>query len=233
MLQRVDLTDDLAVLVVDDDEFFRLAVSAVLRDRLDISTIKSCATATEAFARLEHGTGVDLALLDLHMPGVSDDRTLLDRVHQLCPNARMVVVSASKSRDDVLMALSAGANGYINKGLGIAELENALRTILSGAVYVPPFMAEHTARANVPALPGTPATEALHALHGLTPRQNEVLRLLIQGFSNKGIARKMDLSHGTVKFHLSAIFRALGAANRVEAAMIGARRMQQAGDATD
>ncbi len=119
---------------------------------------------------------------------------------------------------------------YINKGLGISELTRALHSICAGTVYLPPFLPDISiARHHPAALPnsgsGQPTGEGY--LKDFTPRQREVLVLLVEGKSNKAMARALNLSEGTVKFHLSAVFRNLGSANRVEAATSAARLLDQ------
>lgn len=152
------------------------------------------------------------------MPRI-DNRDLLDRFKAAQPYGRLVVLSASRSRDDILMALSAGAQGFINKGLGISETEVALQQIADGAVYVPPFTPQSEIATDAP----KPMAERSSVpIAALTPRQLEVLRLLVAGLPNKAIARALGINPSTVKFHLSFIFQILGASNRVEAAMLGA-----------
>jgi DNA-binding NarL/FixJ family response regulator len=214
------------VLVIDDDEFFRVAIDAVLRTRLEVEDVVVCATAEDALQRLSEGSPFGLVLVDLKMPGV-DDRRLLGAAKAAQPEVPVVVVSGSRSRQDVLMALSAGAHGFIHKGLGIRELERALRRIAAGSVYVPPFMAQ--TEDDAPMDEGRPPDAPSATLGALTPRQVEVLRHLVAGQSNKGIARSLDVSQSTVKFHLHAIFRVLGATNRVEAATLGARLLREGG----
>lgn len=207
------------VIVIDDDEFFRMAIESVLCGRFGVDTVVLCASAEEALAQLAGETRFGLGIVDLNMPGI-DNRELLVAVRAAQPEVRVVVMSASRSREDILMALSEGAQGYIHKGLGIGEMEVALRQIAAGSVYVPPFTPQTR--------PGLVVHEAAArhtsvSLSALTPRQTEVLRLLVAGQPNKSIARQLEINLSTVKFHLSVIFRVLGASNRVEAAMLGAQ----------
>ncbi|WP_296762314.1 response regulator transcription factor [Sediminimonas sp.] len=223
MSSKIHLSELSPVVVIDDDDFFRVAIDSVLRERFGVETVVVCATAQDAIEQLSSGTHFGLGLVDLNMAGV-DNRQLLDKFKAAQPDSRLVVMSASRSREDILMALSAGAQGFINKGLGIAETEVALRQIADGAVYVPAFT-PHTGV-------GTDAKETGGEKHAvsvaaLTPRQLEVLRLLVAGQPNKGIARALDINPSTVKFHLSFIFQILGASNRVEAAILGAQLLDE------
>ena len=155
-----------------------------------------------------------------------DNRDLLDALKAAQPNMRLVVLSASRAREDIVMALSAGAHGFINKGLGIGESEKALRQIAGGAVYVPPFTPQSVEMAPKRASEGEHSAASFAAL---TQRQKEVLRLLVEGLPNKAIARALDINPSTVKFHLSLIFQILGAANRVEAAILGEKMIRDGG----
>lgn len=223
MSSQIELSMLSPVIIIDDDEFFRVAMYSVLRDRFGVETVIACATSDEANEHLSGNVSFGLGLVDLNMPGI-DNRDLLDSVKAIQPQIRLVVLSASRSRKDILMALSAGAQGFINKGLGIGETEAALQQIADGGVYVPPF----TPQSDEPketVVSETPSSG--FSLKALTPRQLEVLRLLVAGQPNKGIARALDINHSTVKFHLSYIFRILGASNRVEAAILGAKLLAQ------
>lgn len=209
--------------IIDDDEFFRVAMDSVLRERFGVEKVEICETAEHAIAQLSNGTRFGLGLVDLNMPGV-ENRSFLGTLKALQPDNRLVVMSASKSRADILMALRAGAQGFINKGLGISETEVALRQIASGAVYLPPFTPQS---ADVGIVRNADDLKTHASLDSFTPRQMEVLELLVAGQPNKGIARSLDIHPSTVKFHLSIIFRILGTANRVEAALLGSHLLDE------
>ncbi|MEI4264169.1 response regulator transcription factor [Roseovarius sp. D0-M9] len=203
MSSRFKLSELAPIIIIDDDDFFQVAIEKVLRSQFGVQTIVVCAAAEEAIAQLTSGTRFGLALVDLNMPGI-DNKQLLDTLKAAQPDIRLVVLSASRAHEDILMALSAGAQGFINKGLGIGEMAAALQEITDGVVYVPPFPLQsdepETKTASVP-------------LSTLTPRQLDVLRLIVAGETNKGIAEALDISHSTVKFHISRIFQTLGASN--------------------
>lgn len=211
-------------LVADDDEFFRIAIRSVLKDRLGVAEVIETASLDEALERLSEQPDIAVALFDLAMPGMESPASL-GAVRELFPRARVVVVSASQRRRDVLMALEAGVHGYVPKGLGVDDLAKALELVLDGFVYVP---------ASLPDVPSVRSsaearTEQAPVLVGgeplafLTPRQREVLQLIVAGKSNKEIARALKLGEGTVKVHLAALFRNLGVNNRAAAAAAGAR----------
>ena len=222
MVDKSTLSALAPVIVIDDDEFFRVAMEAVLGEWFGSDAVVTCASAAEAVEQLSGDTDFGLGLVDLNMPGI-DNRDLLTTLKAARPELRLVVLSASRSREDILMALSSGAHGFINKGLGIGEAETAIRQIAGGAVYVPPFTPQSHGEASAGDAGGRSHSGSLAAL---TPRQKEVLRLLVAGQPNKGIARALGINPSTVKFHLSFIFQTLGVSNRVEAATMGARLLQ-------
>jgi DNA-binding NarL/FixJ family response regulator len=230
------------VLISDDDEFFRLALRSILIDRLGVSKVIETSSFDEAIETMSLEPDLRLALFDLNMPGMSnwDD---LRSVREVFPDVLTAVVSASRERGDILRALDAGVHGYVLKGLGIVELGHALHQICDGKIYVPTALADVSGASKSAAL-----TYSSSIFSGdregsgghndddgrlLTPRQREVLAMLVAGQSNKGISGKLKLSEGTVKFHISALFRVLGATNRVEAATAGARLLQQIADRND
>jgi len=212
-------------LISDDDEFFRLALSRVLSTRLGFSEVVETDNFDDAVEQLSGRNDIEIALFDLNMPGMNNWQNLRT-VRVSYPTVRVAVVSGSQLQKDILMALEIGLHGYISKGLGISELANALQSICGGAIYVPPFLpdlsiAEGNSAPPQDLLPHQQPDSSL--LTDFTLRQREILKLLVDGKSNKAMARALDLSEGTIKFHLSAVFRVLGASNRVEAATSGAR----------
>jgi DNA-binding NarL/FixJ family response regulator len=226
---------DGAVLIADDDEYFRLALAALLRGPLGISTVEETGSLDEALSRLaETPGGISLALFDLSMPGMEGPGTL-SAVRECYPDIRVAVVSASQSRQDVLTSLETGVHGYIPKGLGPHELVRALKIIISGEIFVPAFLADApfsgaqqpggSAAASNGLLARNPASQngdvdAIVA--AMSPRQREALALLVKGYSNKQIASELSLGEGTVKVHVAAVLRNLGVSNRAAAAALGA-----------
>jgi len=127
----------------------------------------------------------------------------------------------------VLLALEAGAHGYVPKSLGAAELAQALQAIRAGTIYVPRLLADITAVAGEPSSPVIrPEVPSGASPLGITKRQQDVLELIVRGLSNKEIARELNLGEGTVKVHVAALFRTLGVTSRSAAAAEGARRLK-------
>jgi DNA-binding NarL/FixJ family response regulator len=210
-------------LVADDDEFFRMALKSILTSQLGFTEVLETASLDEAVERLSETEGVSLALFDLAMPGM-ESAASLRAVREFYPETQAAVVSASTRRIDVLLALEAGAHGYVPKNLGVAELARALRSIAEGVIYVPAFIADLSTTMGEPNLPLASSLARAEAPEpSLTVRQRQVLEHLVAGRSNKEIARALNLGEGTVKVHVAALFRVLGVTSRAAAAAAGAR----------
>lgn len=211
--------------IADDDEFFRIALAAVLTRDCDIARVIQTGSFADAMAAIEAEDHVTIALFDLNMPGMSGPLPL-HRLRETCGHVgKVAVVSASRRREDILATLSSGAHGYMCKASGVQELSEALCQILDGRIYVPRLLADigpevpaatNRDRAAKPAVAATPAP-------ALSPRQSRVLEMLVHGKSNKEIARELNLGAGTVKVHMAALFSKLGVANRSAAAVAGTR----------
>jgi len=236
MMKKIKKDHRTRALVSDDDEFFRVAIHSVLHERNGFAEVIETQSFDEALDRLGDVGAVDIGLFDLNMVGM---RNWLDlsAIRAEYPDMRLVVVSASRRREDILRSLEIGAHGFIHKGLGVCELSRAVELICDGQVYVPPFLPEDAitktpvefamqmeisdqdttcdrGAASIDRLPTSGTGKRLQC----SPRQREIIDLLIAGQSNKGMARALDLSEGTIKFHMSAVMRLLGANSRVEAA---------------
>jgi len=206
-------------LVADDDDFFRMALQAVLTRKLGFSHVIEAGSLDEALEHLTKHTNISLALFDLAMPGMKTAASLA-AVREGFPDLRTAVVSGSKRRQDILLALEAGVHGYVPKDITPVELTDALRLIVDGVIYVP---------AAVAALPSSPDKRdvvlaqptQVATIGDLTPRQRDVLELLVQGQSNKQIARSLHLGEGTVKVHMAALFRAFNLNSRAAVAVAG------------
>ncbi len=203
------------ILLADDHPLFREGLKPVLEkleDDIDLVEAMDYPTAFEAMHRAGnlHG-GVDLALLDLYMPGMDGIEGII-RFRAAFPDIPVVVLSASEQTEDIQTLLAAGALGYLTKASPSDVILGALRLVLAGGVYVPPSILD---RNGSPSILPDPIRHA-----ALTSRQIDVLRELAKGLSNKQIAKSLEVTEGTVKIHLAAIFRILKVNNRTEAVLV-------------
>ncbi len=212
------------ILLVDDHTLFREALLHVLRQFDGMAVVIEASTAREAIRLATHYHDLDLILLDLAMPGLNG-LSALPELHGLRPAVPLVILSASEEPAAVRQALEVGAMGYIPKSSSSHEMIAALRLVLAGEVYVPPaLLAALEALTIAPTQIATPPAAGEEGVNGLTPRQVEVLRLMGQGLSNKGICKRLSLAEGTVKLHVTAIMRALNTGNRTQTVIEATRR---------
>jgi len=205
------------ILIGDDHVLFREGLRRLLEQLKEGASFQEASNFDELLEMARTGEAYDLVLSDLRMPGWPGF-TGLEMLREAQPDSKVVVVSASEAHHDVRDALEHGASGYIPKSSSVKIMLSALDLIFSGGVYVPPTVlregndSEPRGGAIVP--PADPQLEQL-----LTQRQREVLDRLREGKSNKQIAHELGLSEGTVKIHMTAIFKSLGVRNRTQAAM--------------
>ena len=256
------------VLLVDDHPLVLSALQQVIQRVGSGTTVLGVDSAAAARAALLKDSDFDLVLLDLGL-GDADGFDVLVEFRAAYPAVPVVVVSASDRASDVIRAIDSGAMGFVPKRSSHGELHEALRMVMTGAMYVPPSMlgldfsrAVHMgdtvpgvmrggddggfigpdshvhADTDVGAAPlGAAAQAEPHqkvptlADVGLTPRQTEVLSLLLQGLPNKLIARQLNLSVETVKDHVAAVLRALGVSSRTQAVLAVSQMTQGQGGA--
>lgn len=199
----------LKILIVDDHALFREGLLRVLSDLDEDMTVLSAADVRHAVQEIAAHSDLDLVLLDLNMPG-QNGFTALDIFSEKYPALPVIILSASTQRSDIQRCLDGGAVGYIPKDTTSVVMISAVRLVLAGGIYTPPSVLQEDEDNTDIHLPNAA---------GLTPRQMQVLNLLVQGCSNKEIAGHMALAEGTVKMHITSIFKQLGVSNRTQAAL--------------
>jgi DNA-binding NarL/FixJ family response regulator len=202
------------ILVVDDHPLIVEALAQLLPQLGPSIEVRGAIDSAEAVAILDNELDVALVLLDLALPGVRG----LDFLGDLkldYPGVPVVVLSATHDQATVMAALGAGAHGFIPKNADAEMLLDATRRVLEGGVYLMP---------DTTPMPDGDGVHIRPDALGLTARQTDVLKLLVQGKPNKLICRDLRLSEGTVKVHVSAILKALHVHSRTEAIAALARR---------
>lgn len=198
-------------LIIDDHPLFREALQSVVKSVYpDVETTEA-RTMAEALDALASDAGMDLCLLDLNMPGVQGFDGLL-QLRTRHPRLPVVVVSGHEDPRIVSEVLSYGAAGFIPKSARKAELADAIRSVMEGAVHVPDTYAPQPADADQAG-----RADMVHRLATLTPQQLRVLHMLRQGLLNKQIAYELQVGETTVKAHVSEILRKLNVYSRTQA----------------
>ncbi|HOM13238.1 MAG TPA: response regulator transcription factor [Rubrivivax sp.] len=235
------------VLLVDDHPLILSALQLVIQGLGDDVSVRGTDSAAQARAALLEDADYDLVLLDLAL-GDADGFELLTELRAAYPSLPVVVVSASDRTSDVIRAIDLGAMGFVPKRSSNQQLFEALRMVMSGGLYVPPMMlgldppsADGDTAPGVMRPAGASGRLGDHPDHpehrkaplslesvGLTPRQSDVLALLLQGKPNKLIARELNVSVETVKDHVAAVLRALGVSSRTQAVLAVSQMQQQA-----
>ncbi len=230
------------ILLVDDHPLILAALKQVI-DSIARVTIATADSIESARAVLQQDANYDLVLLDLAL-GDADGFDLLEELRSAYPELPVVVVSASDRTADVIRAIDLGAMGFVPKRSSNEQLREALSMVMNGGLYVPPMMlglldqprgsSAAAPAAHAPRSPGEHARGApyqqvptLESV-GLTPRQTDVLNLLLQGKPNKLIARELNVSVETVKDHVAAVLRALNVSSRTQAVLAVSQMQQQA-----
>jgi two-component system, NarL family, nitrate/nitrite response regulator NarL len=207
------------LLVVDDHALFREGLRALLANISPGVLIKEAASVETAAVECK-STEFRMVLLDLGL-ATTDGLETLERFRLAVPEVPVIVLSGDQDPRHIRAALDSGAVGFIPKAHTSELMIAALRFVLAGGIYLPPSVLEDDVNGTQLSV-DTAATVSL-AFARLSPRQQEVAQLLLQGGSNKAIARRLNLSEGTVKAHVSAIFQIIGAKTRVEAVRIAAK----------
>ncbi|HUA58310.1 MAG TPA: response regulator transcription factor [Verrucomicrobiae bacterium] len=196
------------VLVVEDHPIMRMGIAAIIDAQPDMKVCGQAESGGDA-VRLFHERKPDVILMDLRLPGMSG-LDALRAIRKDDPSARCVVLTTYEGDEDIHQALQAGAAGYLIKAMSHDTLVDALRKVHSGTRFLPAPVAESLAMR-------TPNSD-------LSPREREVLSLMVQGKSNKDIGGILRITEATVKCHVSVILERLGVNDRTQAVIAALQR---------
>ena len=209
-----------SLLVVEDHALVREGLAQTLRQLEPGVMVFEAADCNAASTLLRQGLVFDLMLLDLGLPGL-DGLSYLGKLRKHYPSMPVVILSAYDDAHTVGRAMKGGAAGFVSKSYSSDQLLEVLRTVLAGQVFTPDRLPATSVKTSArPPVGGFSDP----TLFGLTDRQAEVLGLMARGKSNRDIAGLLGLSEGTVKIHLTAIFKALGVSSRTQAMVVIARQ---------
>jgi DNA-binding NarL/FixJ family response regulator len=201
----------LRVLLADDHALFREGMKHILVGLDESVEVIEAGSYDEARQIIKELPAFDMALVDLGMPGLND----FDGLRDLCSeigDVPVVVVSAMEGGNEIRKAMDCGASGYVPKTLDSNVVLSALKLVFSGGIYLPTNLLSSSGGEG-----GSDRRGGNGGKGPLTPRQCDVLDLMAKGYSNKEIARNLNLAEGTVKLHVTALLKALDVSNRTQA----------------
>ena len=206
--------EKIRVLLVDDHTLFRSGIKSLLQRTDDFEVVGEAGDGLEGIKRVR-SLKPDVALLDLHMPGISGLEAV-KVISEEMPEVNVLMLTVSEDAQDLMEALRAGACGYLLKNIETDTLVDAIRKAAQGESVVSQQM---TAKL-IQGVRNPPKAEpAAVERDRFSPRERDILASLAQGESNKEIARKLDLAESTVKIHVQNIFKKLNLTSRVQAAV--------------
>jgi len=211
------------ILVVDDHTLFRRGLAALLARDAQLQVVGDAADAGEALRRAKE-LQPDLILLDNHLPGVNGVDAL-PGLREAVPGVRILMLTVSEDEQDLAAALRGGASGYLLKTIEGDALVAAIARAMRGEAVVAEEMtgklvAAYRDAAAAPARADLGTAEPASPLAHLSPREQEILRAISRGASNKEIGRELGIAETTVKIHVQHVLRKLDVSSRVQAAVI-------------
>jgi DNA-binding NarL/FixJ family response regulator len=182
------------ILLVDDHTLIRAGIHSLLQNVSGVEVVGEASDGREAL-RLAGAYRPDVVLMDIAMPGLNGlDATA--RLVKKLPGVNVIILSMHVNEEYILQALRAGATGYMLKGADTAELEIAIKAVARGETYLHPMVSKHVVADYIKRVSGETTSFEV-----LTPRQREILQLIVDGYSTKKIARTLRISVKTVETH--------------------------------
>src|SRR5579884_1850359 len=196
------------VLIADDHPVVVLGLAAIINAQPDMTVVGEASNGRQALELFEKHLP-DVTLIDLRMPELGGVEAI-KQIRVKHPHAVFIVLTTYQGDEDIHKALKAGAQGYLLKGMAHDDLLEAIRRVRTGVQYLPASVKETLANR-------TPGSD-------LSPRELQILELIVKGLSNKQIADKLGITEGTVKWHVNAILGRLNVSDRTQAAVAALNR---------
>jgi DNA-binding NarL/FixJ family response regulator len=195
-------------MIADDHPVVVLGLAAIINAQPDMTVVGEAANGRQALELFEKHLP-DVTLIDLRMPELGGVEAI-KQIRVKHPHAIFIVLTTYQGDEDIHKALKAGAQGYLLKGMAHDDLLDAIRRVRAGVQYLPASVKETLANR-------TPGSD-------LSPRELQILELIVKGLSNKQIADKLGITEGTVKWHVNAILGRLNVSDRTQAAVAALNR---------
>jgi DNA-binding NarL/FixJ family response regulator len=196
------------VMIADDHPVVVLGLAAIINAQPDMTVVGEASNGRQALELFEKHLP-DVTLIDLRMPELGGVEAI-KQIRAKHPHAIFIVLTTYQGDEDIHKALKAGAQGYLLKGMAHDDLLDAIRRVRAGVQYLPASVKETLANR-------TPGSD-------LSPRELQILELIVKGLSNKQIADKLGITEGTVKWHVNAILGRLNVSDRTQAAVAALNR---------
>ena len=196
------------VMLADDHPIVCLGLATMIDSQPDMTVVAQATNGREAVELFEQHTP-DVTLIDLRMP----EKSGVDAIHAIRakhPAAVFIVLTTYQGDEDIHKAMKAGAQGYLLKGMPHTDLLEAIRRVRGGSQYLPPAVRETIASR-------MPSSE-------LSPRELQILELIVKGLSNRQIAERLGITEGTVKWHVNGILGRMNVSDRTQAAVAALNR---------
>lgn len=196
------------VMIVDDHAVVCMGLAGIVNTQADMSVVAQATSGREA-VELAEKHSPDVILMDLRMPEMNGVEAIA-AIREIRPESAVIVLTTYQGDEDIRRALAAGAQAYLLKGMSHLKLLEAIRSVSAGGKYIP--------RSILNSVPGKLNRPAL------SPREVDILRLVVKGLSNNDIADALNITRGTVKWHINIILRRLDVSDRTQAVVVAAQR---------
>lgn len=216
------MTRKIRVGIIDKHPLFRDGVVLALNSQLDIEVVGQGESIRDAI-EVAQESKPDVLVLDSST--LASSTAAVESILQKHPTIRILIFAVTADEEHVYAALKRGVRGYLLKGTGSAELIQSVRVLNGGQIFISPSLAAKLLMRSGPVI--VTEMKSPGQLPHLTPREKQILSILVQGRSNKEIGNKLDLSEKTIKHHLTNILQKLRVRNRVEAALMASNHLPQ------
>jgi two-component system, NarL family, nitrate/nitrite response regulator NarL len=215
------MSNKIRILLADDHPLFREGVAHSLSVDPDFEVVAQAGSGEEA-VELAHELHPDIVLLDVSMAGMGGIEAA-GKIAATSPVVRIMMLTVSENRENLMAALKAGAHGYVLKGVSASELRSITRRVAGGEAYVTPALAADM-------LTEFSNPHPIDSFSELTARETTILQLLSQGLTNREIGERLYLAEKTVKHYMTSILQKLHVRSRTEAALIAMQRNASGSD---